>query len=94
MLPVRNAVIVTLALVLILVAAASATAGQVWTKCDITCRCLSNDQVGNFSFMVPVDTSPDVAFDAHEACKSYGHRICSDGCNGLKFTFTYQVTSP
>ncbi|MBM4327187.1 MAG: hypothetical protein FJ118_08490 [Deltaproteobacteria bacterium] len=94
MLSVRNSGIVTLALVLTLIAASSAPAGQVWTKCDITCRCLSNDQIGNFSFMIPVDTSPDVAFSAHEACKSYGQRICWDGCNGLKFAFTYQVTSP
>jgi hypothetical protein len=67
---------------------------QVWTKCHITCRCLRDNSVGNFSFMIPVDRSPDVGFDADMACKRYGHQICLDGCNGLKFSYTYQVTSP
>lgn len=67
---------------------------QVWTKCHITCRCLQDNSVGNFSFVIPVDRSPDIGFDADLACKSYGNKICSDGCNGLKFSYTYQVTSP
>ncbi len=69
-------------------------AGQVWVKCDITCRCLSDGQIGNFTFVIPVDKSPDLGYDADSACKSYGHRVCSDGCNGLKFSYTYQVTGP
>lgn len=67
---------------------------QVWTKCHITCRCLQDNSVGNFSFVIPVDRSPDIGFDADLACKTYGHQVCSDGCNGLKFSYTYQVTSP
>jgi len=79
---------------LILVFAAVSQAGQVWTKCHITCRCLQDNAVGNFSFVMPVDVSPDIGFDADLACKSYGDRICLDACNGLKYSFTYQVTSP
>jgi hypothetical protein len=67
---------------------------QVWTKCHITCRCLSDNTVGNFAFDIPVDRSPDIGFEADLTCKSYGHRVCTDGCNGLKFSYTYQVTSP
>jgi len=67
---------------------------QVWTKCHITCRCLQDNTVGNFSFVVPVDRSPDIGFEADQMCQIYGQRVCSDGCNGLKFAYTYQVTSP
>ncbi|MEI8182392.1 MAG: hypothetical protein WCG29_06760 [Desulfomonile sp.] len=69
-------------------------AEQVWTKCHITCRCLNDNSVGNFAFDIPVDRSPDIGFEADLTCKSYGHRVCYDGCNGLKFSYTYQVTSP
>jgi hypothetical protein len=87
---------VTVALVaaLVLTSAAASQGGQVWTKCHITCRCLQDNSVGNFAFVIPVDASPDIGFDADVACKSYGDRICVDGCNGLKFSYTYQVTSP
>ncbi len=67
---------------------------QVWIKCHITCRCSHDNSVGNFAFMIPLDKSPDTGFDADNACKSYGHRVCADGCNGTKFTYSYQVTSP
>ncbi|MGC8603662.1 MAG: hypothetical protein ACP5VS_08250 [Desulfomonilaceae bacterium] len=67
---------------------------QVWTKCHITCRCLQDNSVGNFSFVIPVDRTADIGYDADLACKTYGHKICADGCNGLKFSYTYQVTSP
>ncbi|MFH1113759.1 MAG: hypothetical protein V1792_07540 [Pseudomonadota bacterium] len=69
-------------------------AEQVWTKCHVTCRCLQNDSVGNFAFVIPIDRSPDIHFDADQACKAYGDRVCLDGCNSRKFTYTYQVTSP
>lgn len=86
------------ALVIILALALAPTgwavAGQVWTKCHISCRCLQDNSVGNFAFMIPVDRSPDIGFEADMACKAYGHRTCYDGCNGLKFTYTYQVISP
>jgi len=71
-----------------------ASGQQLWTKCHITCRCLQDDSVGNFATTIPIDRSPDIGFDADLACKSYGHRVCLDGCNGLKFSYTYQVTSP
>ncbi|MEW6138540.1 MAG: hypothetical protein AB1733_09930 [Thermodesulfobacteriota bacterium] len=67
---------------------------QVATKCHITCRCLQNNSVGNFSFVVPVDRSPDIAHDADLACKRYGFQVCLDGCNSRKFSYTYQITSP
>lgn len=70
------------------------SAGEVWIKCHITCRCLQDNTVGNFSFNIPVDTSPDIGFEADMACKRYGHQVCYDGCNGLKFTYTYQVVAP
>ena len=89
-----KAVTIALAAALILTAATLCPAGQVWTKCHITCRCLQDNSVGNFAFVIPVDVSPDIGFDADLACKSYGDRICSDGCNSLKYSFTYQVTSP
>ncbi len=69
-------------------------AGEIWIKCHITCRCLLDNTVGNFSFNIPVDTSPDIGFDADAACRRYGHNVCYDGCNGLKFTYTYQVVAP
>jgi hypothetical protein len=68
--------------------------GQVLTKCHITCRCLQDNTVGNFAFVIPVDQTPDIGFESDVACKAYGHRVCSDGCNGLKFSYTYQVVSP
>jgi hypothetical protein len=73
---------------------AVALGGQVGTKCHITCRCLQDNTVGNFAFVIPVDQTPDMGYEADLACKAYGHRVCSDGCNGLKFSYTYQVTSP
>lgn len=72
----------------------TAAGEQIWTKCHITCRCLNDNTVGNFAFEIPIDRSPDIGFEADVTCKSYGHRVCYDGCNGLKFSYTYQVTSP
>jgi hypothetical protein len=69
-------------------------AQQVWTKCHITCRCLNDNTVGNFSFVIPVDKTPDIGYEADLACQVYGHRVCSEGCNGLQFSYTYQTTSP
>ena len=69
-------------------------AGEVWINCHITCRCLHDDSVGNFNFVLPVDITPDTGFDADWACGVYGNRVCADGCNGTKFTYTYQVVSP
>jgi len=68
--------------------------GQVWTKCEITCRCHQDDSVGNYSFVLPIDATPDTGFDADWACKVHGNRVCADSCNGTKFSYTYQVTSP
>ena len=68
--------------------------GQFWVKCKITCRCLQNNQIGAFTYMIPIDKSPDPGFEADKACKAYGQRMCSDGCNGSKFSYTYQVTGP
>ncbi len=81
-------------IVIVLLSAGMACAGQVWIKCHITCRCTCDDSIGNFAFMIPIDRSPDIGFEADMACKAYGHRVCSDGCNGLKFTYSYQVTGP
>ncbi len=89
----KAAIIVMLIFALVL-GAGGAWGQQVWTKCHITCRCLQDNSVANFSFMIPVDRSPDIGFEADLACKSYGERICPDGCNSLKFAYTYQVTSP
>jgi hypothetical protein len=88
--------IVTLLLIALVasVPVTAVAAGQVLTKCHITCRCLCDDSVGNFAFVIPVDRTPDIGFEADMACKAYGHRMCSDGCNGLKFSYTYQVVSP
>ena len=72
----------------------AAAGGQVLTKCHITCRCLQDNSIGNFAFVIPVDRSVDIGYEADVACKAYGHRTCSDGCNGLKFSFSYQVVSP
>jgi hypothetical protein len=69
-------------------------AEQLWTKCHVTCRCLHDNTIGNFAFTIPVDKSPDIGFEADWACKVYGEKVCSDGCNGTKYTFTYQVVSP
>ena len=92
--PSRTVVTLALAVLLVVGLAMNAWSGQVWTKCHITCRCLHDNSVGNFQFVIPVDRSPDIGFDADWACKVYGHRICADGCNGTKFSYTYQVTSP
>lgn len=88
--------VITLAMLVLLALglSSSAAAGQVWTKCHITCRCQCDNSVGNLAFMIPVDKSPDIGFEADQACNAYAHRACYDGCNGLKFTYTYQVTSP
>jgi hypothetical protein len=69
-------------------------AGQLWVKCNITCRCLQNEEIGNFSFLIPLDATPDVNYDADWACRVYGHRVCLDGCNSIKFSYTYQTTVP
>jgi hypothetical protein len=90
----RSAVVLALVAVLMAVSHMPASAEQVWTKCHISCRCLQNDSVGNFAFVIPVDRSPDIYFDADRACKAYGDWVCLDGCNSRKFTYTYQVTSP
>lgn len=68
--------------------------GQVWINCHITCRCLHDNSVGNFSFDIAIDRSHDIGFQADQACKAYGHRVCSDGCNGLNFSYSYRVISP
>ncbi|MGD9817649.1 MAG: hypothetical protein AB7V04_03010 [Desulfomonilaceae bacterium] len=86
--------IVILALVIGLGTPVTPDAGEIWIKCHITCRCALDNTVGNFSFNIPVDTSPDIGFDADLACKRYGYHVCYDGCNGLKFTYTYQVVAP
>ena len=90
----RLKIIVILTSLICLTLVSSNQADQVWTRCHITCRCLQDNTVGNFSFEIAVDRSPDIGFEADLACKSYGHRACSDGCNGTKFSYTYQVTSP
>jgi hypothetical protein len=90
----KSALVVVLVLTVAFGLAVTAWGGQVWTKCHITCRCLHDDSVGNFEFAIPVDVSPDIGFDADWACKTHGHRICADCCNGTKFAYTYQVTSP
>jgi hypothetical protein len=92
--PSRIVVMVIMVLVLALGSFTASWGGQVWTKCHITCRCLQDDSVGNFAFAIPVDQSPDIGFEADQACNSYGHKICLDGCNSVKFSYTYQVTSP
>ena len=90
----RSAVLLVMVAALVVGCLTVASAEQVWTKCHITCRCLQNDSVGNFTFVIPIDRSPDIHFDADQACKAYGSRVCLDGCNGRKFSYTYQVTSP
>ncbi len=90
----KNAITLMLIMLLAVGPLSVAWGGQVGTKCHITCRCLQDNTVGNFAFVIPVDQSPDIGFEADLACKAYGDRVCSDGCNGLKFSFTYQVTSP
>lgn len=77
-----------------LVPAVGIAGDQVRIKCHITCRCLTDNSVGNFEFVIPIDRSPDIGFEADLACKAYGNRVCSDGCNGSKFSYTYQVTGP
>jgi hypothetical protein len=91
----RTALFACLGLGLVTLAATyPADAGQVWTKCHFSCRCLKNNQVGNFEFAVPVDGHRDMGADADQACRAHGYRICLDACNGHQFTYTYQVTSP
>ncbi len=90
----KSAFVMVLLVVMAFCLAATAWGGQVWTKCHITCRCLHDDSVGNFDFVIPVDVSTDIGFDADWACKTHGHRVCADSCNGTKFAYTYQVTSP
>jgi len=89
----RNAILLLLGL-MILGAAMAAWGGQVWTKCHITCRCLQDNQVGNFKFVLPLDVTHDIGFQADKVCKVQGHRVCLEGCNSYKFSYTYQVTSP
>lgn len=90
----KSAISLALAAFLVAGSCVLAWSGQVGTKCHITCRCLQDNTVGNFAFVIPVDQSPDIGYEADLACQAYGHRVCSDGCNSLKFTFSYQVTSP
>jgi hypothetical protein len=90
----KISIVVSFVAALILAAYVTASAGEVWVKCHITCRCSHDDSVGNFLFVIPVETERDVTFEADWACKVYGNRVCADGCNGTKFTFTYQVISP
>jgi hypothetical protein len=92
--PAKSAIVLVLVVVMTLVVAITAWGGQVWTKCHLTCRCLHDNSVGNFEFVIPVDASPDIGFDADWACTTHGHRVCADSCNGTKFAYTYQVTSP
>ncbi len=86
--------VTAVSLPILLGAVPSASAEQVWTKCHISCRCLHDNSVGSFAFAIPVDRSPDIGFDADRICSIYGQRVCSDGCNGTKYSYTYQVTSP
>ncbi|MGO9572247.1 MAG: hypothetical protein ACLP5H_32420 [Desulfomonilaceae bacterium] len=90
----KSAITLVLTMLLVTGPLAAAWGGQVGTKCHITCRCLQDNSVGNLAFVIPVDQSPDIGYEADLACKAYGHRVCSEGCNGLKFSYTYQVTSP
>lgn len=90
----RIAIVILIAVMLAMGSCEVAPAGQVWIKCHITCRCLQDNTVGNFAFNIALDRSPDTGFDADLACNSYAHRTCLDGCNGTKFSYTYQVTSP
>jgi len=92
--PSKTIIISVIAAMLALTAAPAPFAGQVWTKCHITCRCLPGDSIANFTFVIPIDKSPDIGFDSDLACKNYGHKVCLDCCNGLKFSYTYQATSP
>ena len=74
--------------------AGAAFGNQVWIKCHISCRCLQDDSVGNFEFVIPVDRTPDTGHSADAACKVVAHKACIAGCNSRKFAFTYKVTSP
>ncbi len=94
MAPPKRAVTLILVALLTLPPVACVWAGQVWTKCHITCRCSRDNTVGNFNFVIPTDRSPDIGFDADQACRAYGNRVCTDGCGGTKYSFTYKVTSP
>jgi hypothetical protein len=91
----RKSLVVIAALAVLAVGGSCiASASQVWINCHITCRCLHDDSVGNFKFVIPVDVTVDTGYEANEACRVYGNRVCADGCNGAKFTFTFQVTGP
>ena len=90
----KTAIVVTLATLLTVGIFSAVWGGQVGIMCHITCRCLQDNTIGNFAFIIPIDQTPDIGYDADLACKAYGHRVCSDGCNGLKFSYTYQTTSP
>jgi hypothetical protein len=90
----RIVVVVAIVLAVVTGSFELASAEQVWIKCHITCRCLQDNSVGNLMFNIPLDRTPDTGFDADEACNSYAHRTCADGCNGTKFSYTFQVTSP
>ena len=90
----RIALFLIVLLVAVFGTSTPALSGQLWVKCHITCRCLHDNSVGNFKFVIPVDLSPDIGFDADWACRIYGNRVCADGCNGTKFKYTYQVVSP
>lgn len=90
----KRAAILALAAVVCVGWCLPAAAMQVWTKCHVTCRCLADNSVANLAFVIPIDKSPDIGHEADLACKAYGHRACSDSCNGLKFSYTYQITSP
>lgn len=72
----------------------NALGSEIGIKCHITCRCLHDNSIGNFEFVIPVSQGPDPAWEADQACRAYGHRVCVDGCNGTKFSYTYKVTAP
>lgn len=79
---------------ILVLACSSVMAGEIGIKCHITCRCLHDNSVGNFEFVIPVAAGPDPAYEADQACRAYGHRVCADGCNGTKFSYTYKITAP
>jgi hypothetical protein len=90
----KVAVVLALVTAMTLVLSPTVGGGQLWVKCHITCRCQHDDSVGNFLFTIPIDVSADTPYDSDWACRIYGNRVCADGCNGTKFTYTYQVVGP
>lgn len=90
----RIVIVVLIGMAMVIGSSGVSPAEQVWTKCHITCRCLQDNTVGNFMFNIPLDKTPDTGFDADTACDSYAYRTCADACNGTKFSYSYQVTSP